>query len=167
MVVAAIVSLYLQLGLGWDSDDPKDFANLMLVTVGITTVAWIAVTFLTPAEPEEKLISFYLRVRPDGPGWRHIAQKIGLGVEQAGGSLGMQFYNWILGCILIYGSLFGVGKLCFKEWLSGLGYLAIAAIAAIIISRNLSRANWTGLKTDEGKGIEDKIPVNLSVPHSG
>ena len=34
MAVAAAVSLYLQLVLKWDGDEPRDFAYLMLVTVG-------------------------------------------------------------------------------------------------------------------------------------
>src|SRR5438874_730525 len=51
MICAAVVSILLQLVLKWDSDRPRDFAYLMLVTVGITTVVWIAVTMLTRAEP--------------------------------------------------------------------------------------------------------------------
>ena len=54
----------------------------------------------------------------------------------------MQFYNWILGCVLIYTTLFGIGKLIFKEWGTGLAYTAAAVVAAALISRNLSRADW-------------------------
>ncbi|HKX30452.1 MAG TPA: hypothetical protein VJ302_22360, partial [Blastocatellia bacterium] len=139
MAVAAVVSLTLQLGLGWDSDQPRDFAHLMLVTVGIATVAWLAVTFLTPPEPDETLLNFYRRVEPEGPGWRSIAARSGPREAPAGGGLTVQFVNWILGCVLIYASLFGIGKLVFKEWGAGLSYLAVAVLAAVWISRNLSR----------------------------
>ena len=61
MITAAVVSLFLQLVLKWDSDKPRDFAYLMLVTVAITTVVWVTVTMLTPAEPIEKLSAFYKR----------------------------------------------------------------------------------------------------------
>ena len=54
----------------------------------------------------------------------------------------MQFYNWILGCVLIYATLFGIGKLIFKEWTAGLILTGIAGVAALLISRNLSRADW-------------------------
>src|SRR4249920_895839 len=37
MIVAAAVSLFLQLRWNWDSDDPRQFAYLMLTTVAITT----------------------------------------------------------------------------------------------------------------------------------
>ena len=142
MITAAIVSLYLQVGKGWDSDKPRDFAYLMLVTVAITTVVWVTVTLLTPAEPIETLSKFYKRVRPEGPGWNKIASATGLAAEHADGRLATQFLNWFLGCALIYGALFGIGKLIFKEWLTGLLYLAVAIGAGALISWNLSRVGW-------------------------
>lgn len=148
MIVAAAVSLFLQMYLKWDSDQPRDFAYLMLVTVGITTVAWLAVTYMTAPEPRAKLISFYRRVRPEGPGWKPIAAEAGVVEKNSGDSLTIQFVNWFLGCILIYASLFGIGKLIFKEWLEGIIWTALAVIAGAIISRNLSRADWQ-MATDE------------------
>jgi Na+/proline symporter len=139
MICAAIVSIFLQLILKWDSDRPLDFAYLMLVTVGVTSVVWITVTMLTQPEPVEKLIAFYRRVRPEGPGWNGIAARADLAEEHAQGRLSLQVFNWILGCVLIYGSLFGIGKLIFKEWGMGLLLLAIAITAGVLISRNLSR----------------------------
>jgi len=139
MISAAAVSIFLQLGLKWNSDEPHQFAYLMLVTVGITTVVWIVVTMLTQPEPMDKLIAFYRRVRPEGPGWNGIAEQAELSREHAKGSLSLQIFNWILGCALIYGSLFGIGKLIFKEWGMGALYLLIAITAGVLISRNLSR----------------------------
>ena len=143
MICAAVVSIFLQKFLGWDSDKPIDFAYLMLVTVGVTSVVWITVTFMTNAEPTDKLIAFYRRVRPEGPGWNGIAAQAGLSAAHAQGRLSLQFLNWILGCALIYGSLFGIGKLIFKEWGLGSLYLLIAIIAGVLISRNLSRGEMT------------------------
>jgi len=143
MICAAIVSIFLQTVLKWNSDQPRDFAYLMLVTVGITTVVWVAVTMFTQPEPAEKLIAFYRRVRPEGPGWNDIAAEAGLAESHAEGRLSLQFANWILGCALIYGSLFGIGKLIFKEWLTGLLYLLVAIVAGVLISRNLSRGENT------------------------
>jgi Na+/proline symporter len=148
MAVAAIVSLYLQLGRGWNSGEPREFAYIMLTTVGITTLAWLAATMLTPAEPMEKLIQFYRQVRPDGPGWKPVAAKAGLVEKNIDGGLAVQFLNWILGCALIYASLFGIGKLVFKEWLEALPYLIVAIITAALISRNLMRIRWEAGSAD-------------------
>jgi len=142
MITAALVSLFLQLVLKWDSDKPRDFAYLMLVTVAITTVVWVTVTMLTPAEPIEKLSAFYKRVRPEGPGWNKVAAVTGFAGAHADGKLVTQFFNWFLGCAMIYGALFGIGKLIFKEWLPGLLYLVIAIAAGVLISWNLSRVGW-------------------------
>lgn len=150
MIVAAAVSLFLQLYYGWESDsdkEPVEFAYLMLVTVGITTVSWLVVTMLTPPEPREKLVAFYRRVRPAGPGWRPIAA-IARDVQPSE-SLTEQFVNWVLGCILIYSTLFGIGKLIFKEWVEGLVYIAAAVITSILISRSLSAARWSDVACGE------------------
>jgi hypothetical protein len=98
---------------------------------------------MTSPEPVEKLIAFYRRVRPEGPGWNGIAAKAELAEQHAQGRLSLQFVNWILGCALIYGSLFGIGKLIFKEWTTGLIYLLVAIVAGVLISRNLSRGEMT------------------------
>lgn len=143
MITAAVVSIFLQVVLAWDSDRPRDFAYLMLVTVGITTLVWVVITFMTQPEPAEKLIAFYRRVRPEGPGWNGIAAEAGLSASHAEGRLSLQLVNWILGCALIYGSLFGIGKLIFKEWGAGFLYLLIAIVAGVLITRNLSRDEMT------------------------
>jgi hypothetical protein len=143
MICAAIVSIFLQLVLRWDSDQPRDFAYLMLVTVGLTTVVWVAVTFMTQPEPIEKLVAFYRHVRPEGPGWNGIAERAELSASHARGRLSLQLVNWILGCALIYGSLFGIGKLIFKEWGAGFLYLLIAIVAGALITRSLSRDEMT------------------------
>ncbi len=159
MITAAIVSITLQEGarilaklhisdtapqfLRWNSDDPRQFAYIMLVTVGITSLIWIVVTLMTSPEPAEKLVAFYRRVRPEGPGWNGIAAQAGLAESHAQGRLSLQFVNWILGVVLIYGSLFGIGKLIFKEWGTGLLYLLVAIVAGALISRNLSRGEMT------------------------
>ena len=135
MAVAAAVSLYLQIVLKWDSDKPRDFAYLMLVTTAVTTLGWLAVTMLTAPEPPETLVHFYRRVRPGGPGWKWVAAEAGETDGHAGGSLAGHFLNWTLGCVLIYASLFGIGKLVFKEWGTGMILAGVAVVAATLISK--------------------------------
>ena len=155
MIIAAVVSLVLQLYLKWDSDRPRDFAYLMLVTVGITTVGWVVVTMLTPAEPIAKLVNFYRRVRPEGPGWRHVAVEAGVAEHHGKGQgIGTQLINWVLGCVLIYSSLFGIGKLVMKEWLPAILFIIAAGGSGYIISRNLSRTTW---QSDE----ESELAANI------
>jgi Na+/proline symporter len=140
MIAAAAVSLLLQFYWKWDTDN-DDFARGMLATVAATTVVWLLVTFLTPPEPRDTLVSFYRRTRPAGPGWKPIAAVAGSSFTP-NESLVVNFVNWLLGCVLIYAALFGIGKLIFRDWLAALVCLALAVVSAIVISRNLSRADW-------------------------
>jgi len=135
MAVAAVVSLYLQLGLKWDSDRPRDFAYIMIVTVAATTIAWLAATWMTPPEPAETLHAFYRRVRPHGRGWAPIAAAVG--VPEASGSLGGELLNAFLGCVLVYAALFGVGEMLLRSAVRGGLLLVVSALAAAAIARNL------------------------------
>jgi len=138
MAVAAIVSLYLQIALGWDSDRPRDFAYLMIVTVTLTTIAWLAVTWLTKPESAATLDAFYRRVRPSGPGWAAIALRTG--VAPASDSLGREIANAALGCVLVYAALFGVGEILLRSAAVGGALLLVSALAAAAIARSLSAA---------------------------
>jgi hypothetical protein len=109
MVAAFIVSLTLQTGFHMDSDDPRSFAWIMIITVSITTVVWLAVTFLTAPEPRDTLVAFYRRTHPSAMGWKPVAA---LAPEVKPSRDGVSnFIDWIAGCVLIYGVLFGTGKL--------------------------------------------------------
>ena len=142
MISAAICSLFLQFYLKWDPEDPRYFAYQMLTTVAVTTIVWLLVTLLTAAEPMETLVAFYRKVQPEGPGWTHVADQAGLEVSNVSGGLAIQFANWFLGCVLIYGFLFGIGYVIFGEWLKGVGFLLGGAIAGAAIMRNLNRTGW-------------------------
>jgi Na+/proline symporter len=135
MVTAAVVSLYLQVGLGWDSDRPREFAYIMLVTVGITTVVWLVVTMATPPEPEATLRRFYERVRPHGVGWAPIARLVG--GPASSGSLARELANALLGCVMIYAALFGVGEILLRSAMTGIILLGVSAVSAVAIARNL------------------------------
>jgi solute:Na+ symporter, SSS family len=147
MITAAACSLFLQLYLKWDTDRLRDFAYVMLVTVAVTTVVWLAVTLLTEAEPVDKLVSFYRKVQPEGPGWNRIAREAGITPANASGGLAIQFLNWFLGCFLIYAYLFGIGYLIFGELLKGACFLLGGAIASWAIVRNLRRTTWQAVPT--------------------
>jgi len=117
-------------------------ALVMLVTVAVSTVVWLAVTFATPPETEEKLESFYRRVRPGGPGWAAVSRQLGLGVETIPGGA-LSFVNWLLGIVLVYSALFGIGALVFGRLGSGIGLLALAATSFAVILRNLGKSAVT------------------------
>ena len=108
--------------------DLRADAWVMLTTVLVSTIIWVSVTFMTAPEPESKLESFYQRVRPGGPGWRRISDRLGYGGESIPGGA-LAWTNWLAGIVAVYASLFGIGKLIFGETMTGLIMLVVAALA--------------------------------------
>jgi Na+/proline symporter len=115
-------------------------AYVLVVTVAVTTVVWLAATFATAPEPQSVLEAFYRRVRPGGPGWRTVSTALGFGVEPIPGGK-LAWINWIAGVVAVYASLFGIGKVIFGEWGVGLLLLVIAGLAFAWIARALRVAD--------------------------
>jgi len=110
-------------------------AVILLATVAVTTVAWIVATFATKPESDTVLEAFYRRVRPGGPGWATISERLGFGREPIPGGA-WAWTNWLAGLIAVYGTLFGIGKLIFGELGNGAVLLIIAAFAFAWIARS-------------------------------
>ena len=140
MLSAFVVSVTLQAGFHYDTDKPVEFAWLMIITVAITTAVWLATTFLTSPEPMPVLEAFYRRTRPSASGWGPIAQRVP-DVKPAAGGLS-NLLDWIAGCMLIYGVLFGTGKLILHEMGMGLVLLGIGLAGLAILYWDLSRRGW-------------------------
>ena len=136
MAASFVTSLILLYVVHLNPDEPLQFAYLMLGTLAVTTVAWLAATFLTKPEPDDVLIAFYERVRPGGPGWAAIAAKTK--VPSDGPPLPVRARDWICGCALVYSSLFGVGKLILGEYLPGALLLTGAFASGAVLWRDLS-----------------------------
>jgi Na+/proline symporter len=131
MSAALVLSLALQFGAGLDAGTPRGFAWLMLLTVAGTTVAWLAVTYLTPPEPMEHLRRFYARARPGGGGWARVAA----GARAEGpGATGL--LHWAAGCAIVYLGLFGTGQLLLgRPWIGVLLVAAGLGLAGWVVGR--------------------------------
>src|ERR1035437_3916620 len=123
---------------GYGAEEFRMQAIVMLLTVAITTVVWVAVTFLTRPVSDATLDAFYLRVRPGGPGWETVSRRLGFGREPIPGGA-MSFLNWIVGIILVYTALFGIGKIVFGQLWMGFALLDVAIVSFIFIMWSLKR----------------------------
>jgi len=137
-------------------DSPNATAWRMIITVAVTTVAWLATTFLTSPEPNSILDSFYQRVRPGGYGWLPVSRRLGYGHEQIPGGA-LAWTNWIAGIIAVYGTLFGIGKLVFGETVTGLIMVVIAIVAFAWIARSFGSGR--GESKDSGRAAPESAPV--------
>jgi len=128
---------------------PETFPWAMAVMYGVAAFYLILVlgptnpfaTFATAPEPGDKLMSFYRRVRPSAALWKPIAAMCP--DVPPSHDAAWNFLDWICGCVMIYSSLFGIGKIILKETGPGLMFLAAAAFAGGIIYWDLSRRGWS------------------------
>ncbi|HEV8639758.1 MAG TPA: sodium:solute symporter family protein [Methylomirabilota bacterium] len=130
MTAALVVSLVVQFAFGLSADDPRAFACLLLITTAATTAVWLLVTFLTPPESPERLRRFYARVRPGGPGWWAVVPE-----ARADGGLGAGLIQWVIGCVVVYLGLFGIGALVLGKLVAGGSAVVVGALLAAYLWR--------------------------------
>jgi Na+/proline symporter len=137
MATALVVSAALHGWVPFSGSGAVLFAKSTLTTTAVTTVAWVIVTLLTPPESPEVLVRFYRRVRPHAAGWKPVA-RLAPDVP-ATCDLGRNLLAWLLGCAMVYATLFAIGKLCFGRIASSAALLAVAAVCAVLIYGLISR----------------------------
>jgi Na+/proline symporter len=114
-----------------------EFPVNLYAVVGFTTVVWLAATFLTRPTADETLDEFYRVVHPGGPGWAPVAERHPDVTPDQG--LGRLAVDWILGVVLVYTTLFGVGYLILGWTVWGVGCVTVAGAAATVLWRDLQR----------------------------
>jgi Na+/proline symporter len=156
MFISGIVSLLFNLtDLGSTLFGASDGTAGMLpgwskypMVVGITTVVWIVVTFITPPESAETLRKFYRKTRPGGPGWRKVVDE----AREDNDSLDEPGAPWtvpsgvlamILGCVLVYSCMFATGN-----WIYGNYALAASLTGVTLVSAFLLKKVWDKIKGD-------------------
>ena len=60
------------------------------------------------------------------------------GPVEISGSLPIELLNAVLGCVLVYSALFGVGEILLRSVALGCALLVLSALAAAAITRTLS-----------------------------
>jgi solute:Na+ symporter, SSS family len=151
MTAALVAALTLNSSALWMSlvgrpqpfsgSDPVIFAKSTLCTTAFTTLVWLAVTFFTDAEPTEILVGFYRKVRPQITGWKPIAKLVG--DEPVTRDLGRNLISWIVGCVLVYSTLFAIGELCFGRFAMGAALALVAVVCGVVIWRLMPEsADW-------------------------
>jgi solute:Na+ symporter, SSS family len=163
-ISAMITALVLTLALHWEAlanalvgrptiftgSDTVLFAKNVLTTTLVTTIVWVVVTFLTKKEPDSILLSFYRKVRPDVTGWKAIAA---LAPETPRShDVGRNLWCWVLGCVMVYSALFGVGKLLLRHWPLGIFLVLVASVCAWRMTRELTH----------GQGAPEAAPATIT-----
>jgi SSS family solute:Na+ symporter len=147
MIISFLVAVYFRFihpAIGFTV--PSAAAELV-IGVGITTVLWLVVMFLTKATDVKKLRSFYKKVHPGGPGWKKIVreavktEKDFKKFTSEKSDIPTGIVSMVLGCIAVYSALFATGN-----WIYGkVPYAVGLTVLFMASSAGLMRA-WTHLK---------------------
>ncbi len=115
----------------------EEFGLRLAVIVGITTVIWVIVLLLTPAEPDDVLEAFYRKVRPGGPGWKRFRESTGILPRQ---TLSLDLARTFAAAVALFGLMFGVGGLLLLRPAVGMANLFAAAVAFGVLKWLRSRS---------------------------
>ncbi|MFN3191161.1 MAG: sodium:solute symporter family protein [Aureliella sp.] len=148
MVVSFAVAIFFKFIYDSTGLPPLEDWQQLIIGVTLTTVAWIAATFVSPATDAETLRDFYLRIRPEGWGWQRIRESItaeGLTEAEADDpgetSLAAGIRALAISSFLIYALLFGTGFFLYGQYISFAICVAVVATASVLL-----RKTWPALK---------------------
>jgi hypothetical protein len=102
----------------------SEYPNSFFITVLVTTVSWIAVTFLTKPTDTATLERFYAKVKPDGA-WKPFAEKSNAAASNQ--NLLLLTIAWLLAICMGYSILFAIGKIILMEWTMAAIFVVVAA----------------------------------------
>ena len=142
MVVSFVVAVYFEFFHQRMGFDPFQNHVQLILSVSITTVAWLLVTYFTPATDPARLASFYRLIRPVGPGWAAVRRQLAatgesVRQEDSSPSLTRGILNMVIGCFSVYFFLFGIGYLIYGKTGHGLLLLAVAAAGLVLLIRTI------------------------------
>ncbi len=141
MVISFLVAVAFEVG-GRTGRLDLDPTLELLIGVAVTTVGWITVTLVTQPADRATLQSFHDTIRPLGGGWKGADLRSG-GAERAqasdSGELSAALLGWFLGCVTVYGALFGTGYALYGNIAMSSVCLAAAVAGAVGVARIFPR----------------------------
>lgn len=139
MVISFAVAVYFQFIHESMGFAPLHPSLMLVIGVAVTTVTWLSMTFLTPPTQTHKLQQFYDKIHPMGRGWRRIVR---VQPDSEGESASAAFLCWFLGCLVVYGVLFGTGYFIYGEATWGFLCTVIVVIAGFWLFNTLPKVGF-------------------------
>jgi Na+/proline symporter len=110
----------------------------LIMTISLTTVFWVLTAYVGPKTEPHKLVEFYLKVRPFGPGWGPVREQAGITKAQARewegkDNVPLAMLGWLSGTMLIWCALFTVGNFLYGRMNYFWGLLAVSTVCAFVM----------------------------------
>ncbi|MDQ3394202.1 MAG: Na+:solute symporter [Bacteroidota bacterium] len=149
MIISFVLAIYLELVHPHTGMVELSGSAKLLIGVGVTTVGWVLVTYLTPATDSRVLRNFYKLIQPGGPGWKHViedAHKDHVVLDKNPGQpwdVPAGILSMLIGTMAVYCALFATGN-----WIYGNYILASVLTIIVAVSTVLLMRIWSRLKID-------------------
>jgi len=122
LIIASYLNFINESLLGWEK---------IVVGAFVTTFVWVSTTFFAPVESRETLENFVKKINPGGPGWALYSDR----KNDNRSSLPNSILLMVLGTILVYSVLLGMGNLIYSKLFAGLFLFTIGILSALGIYR--------------------------------
>jgi SSS family solute:Na+ symporter len=113
------------------------FAFKLLINTLITSVIWIAVAVITQKEPDEQALVFYKRMKIASPGWKKVANQLGITPEK--GEFTGNLIATLICIVFLYSLLLAIGNAVFQRWTWASGCFLITLVAAFNLQKAMKR----------------------------
>ncbi len=142
MIVSFLIALYLQVvhpALGF-APIPNDIQ--LLLSVGITTLAWVLVTLLTPPSSMATLVEFVKKVQPGGKGWATVEAHLPKPVSNTPWNVPQGLLCMLLGTYMVYAFLFGMGFALYGVFYSSVFLFVTALLAGYALLQQMKKMTF-------------------------
>lgn len=136
MAASFVLAIYFELIHARLGFEEIQSSYRILLSVGITTVVWLIVTFLTRPTDMRVLRSFYSKVRPGGPGWHHVLKKAAeelqpIYTQVPRTNLSLEILSVFVGTVCVYSALFATGYWLYGQRVTA-SVLAVVALTGTV-----------------------------------
>lgn len=130
--VVFLLNKYLVFAYWIDAGQDAPYV-IVLSSIALTCLLWIAVALSTKPEPEEKLLAFYRDARPMG-WWGPIAIKVD-GTSGGGAPIARGLFIALIGAIAVGGGVIGFSGLYVGRWEVVLGGGLVATLLGLLFKQ--------------------------------
>ncbi|KPK84305.1 MAG: Na+:solute symporter [Bacteroides sp. SM23_62_1] len=138
MIISFIVAVYFQIIHPLTGLPAINPSTQLVSGVVITTITWLAVTWLTPPVDMETLAGFHRLVQTGGPGWKKVILQIN-GEHDIMGSYGQKWdvprgiLCMVIGCFAVYAILFATGYWIYRNMIPALILSSVSIVSVFLL----------------------------------
>ncbi|MGB3465884.1 MAG: sodium:solute symporter family protein [Cyclobacteriaceae bacterium] len=146
-IIAMIVSFLIAIYFNLIHTSENGYTELegyqeLLISIGITTIAWISTAFLTKPTDTGVLEAFVRKVNPGGVGWKKITDQMESRPVEKSVNIPMAILGMIASAVMVYSLLIATGLFIYGEMLKGTVLTTIAMICILIIRNIWKKLTW-------------------------